>query len=104
VRIARCISETYLQGGRLSGAAHALALARTAQLRLWDASKQARARCVMRAASSVSEHNLTLLASLLRADLPPVRRHRQGAQQHPTHAHVSALDADALLLTLLLRV
>jgi hypothetical protein len=39
VRIARCMAETYLQCGRLSGAAHALSLARTAELRLWDASK-----------------------------------------------------------------
>ncbi len=39
-RIARCLAETYLQGGRLAGAAHALGLARAAQLRLWDASQQ----------------------------------------------------------------
>jgi hypothetical protein len=42
VRIARCMAETYLAGGRLSGAAHALSLARTADLRLWDASKLVR--------------------------------------------------------------
>jgi ATP-dependent DNA helicase HFM1/MER3 len=37
-RVARCIAETYLAGGRLAGAAHAAALARAAHMRLWDAS------------------------------------------------------------------
>ena len=38
VRVARCVGETYLAGGRLAGAAHAASLARAAQLRVWDAS------------------------------------------------------------------
>ena len=42
MRIARCIAETWLQSGRLSGAAHALTLARTVDLRLWDNSKMVR--------------------------------------------------------------
>ena len=38
VRVARCVGETYLAGGRLAGSAHAASLARAAQLRVWDAS------------------------------------------------------------------